>query len=179
MHHRDTDRSRFAPPEPLEAEASPRTVRFRTRVVHGGDSLRRAWQGVYSYGEGWSCFDIRLDLDRMTLTLRRLAEFDYDPFLRKLAGRPDGSTTPVPPPVARVEARTFDIELIGLKMAKVNAGAIQSGPNGEWLVVQAFLPRSAESFLFGVNDSLQAGEVVVPRPESISAVVHAFSQVFG
>ncbi len=141
--------------------------------------MQRGWQGVYSFGEGWSCFDIRLDLDRMTLTLRRWPDAEYDAFLRKLAGRSDGSTTPLPPPAGRVDARTFDIELIGLKMAKVNAGAIQRGPNGDWLVVQAFLPRSAESFLFGVNDSLQAGELVIPRPESVSAVVHAFNQLFG
>ena len=97
--------------------------------------------------------------------------------LRELAGKPPESLTPIPPPSRRIDSLTFDIEIIGLKMPRVGAGAV--GPAGDWLVVQAYLPRSTESFLLGVSNRLAAGEIIVSRPESGPTIVHVLTQVFG
>lgn len=160
-------------------QAVPRPLRFRTEAEPSGDPLRRRWQAVYSYGEGWSRFHIVINLNRHVLTLHRLSDADYSAMLRALAGRPEGSLTPLPPPSTRVESLSFDIEIVGLKMTRRNAGAFQADPSGEWLVVQAFVPCSVESFLLGVNDRLHAGELIMAKPESAPAVVRALSQVFG
>jgi hypothetical protein len=106
-------------------------------------------------------------------------ETDYTALLRELAGKTDESLTPLPPPPRRVETLTFDIDIIGLKMSQVRPRAVASGPTGDWLVVQAYLPGSSKSFLLGVSNRLCAGEIVIPEPESGRAVVHALSQVFG
>ena len=160
-------------------QARPGLLRFRTESEPGGDPMRRRWQAVYSYGEGWARFQIAMNLGRNTLTLFRTLEADYTAMLRDLADKPMGSLTPIPPPSPKVESLSFDVELIGLKMTRVNAGAFQEGPAGEWLVVQAYVPRSAESFLVGVNDKLNAGEIVIPNIDSAPIVVHALMQVFG
>ncbi|KPK80157.1 MAG: hypothetical protein AMS25_09920 [Gemmatimonas sp. SM23_52] len=160
-------------------QAMPRPLRFRTEAEPSGDPLHRRWQAVYSYGEGWSRFHIVINLGRHVLTLQRLSDADYSAMLRALAGRPEGSLTPLPPPSIRVESLSFDLEVVGLKMARQNAGAFRADPSGDWLVVQAYLPRSVESFLLGVNDRLNAGELIIAKPESTPAVVRALSQVFG
>jgi hypothetical protein len=94
-------------------------------------------------------------------------------------GKPTGSVTPLPIPRNRVDSLTLDVEILGLKMTRVDAGAFKAGRAGDWLVVQAFLPRSAESFLLGLNDRMNAGEIVVAKPDSVPAVVDTLSQVFG
>ena len=160
-------------------QAVPRPLRFRTEAQPSGDPLRRRWQAVYSYGEGWSRFYIVINLGRHVLTLQRLSDADYSAMLRALAGKPEGSLTPLPPPSTRVESLSFDIEIVGLKMTRQNAGAFRADASGDWLVVQAFVPRSVESFLLGVNDRLHAGELMMTKPESVPAVVRTLSQVFG
>ncbi|UCC74717.1 MAG: hypothetical protein JSV86_09255 [Gemmatimonadota bacterium] len=141
--------------------------------------MRRRWQAIYSYGEGWSRFQFVVNLSRNTLTFHRSLDADYTAMIRALAGRPPGSLTPLPVPTGKVESITLETEIVGLKMSRVDAGAFQAGPSGDWLVVQAFVPRSSESFLLGVNDRLNAGEIVIARPEAVPAVIHALSQVFG
>ena len=166
-------------PQPFPVQAAPRPLRFRTEAEPGGDPMRRRWQAIYSYGEGWSRFQIVANLSRSTVTLHRSLDADYTAMLRALAGKANGSMTPLPPPTAKLESQTFETEIVGLKMTRVDAGAFQAGPAGDWLVMQAFVPRGAESFLLGVNDRLNAGEIIVARPESVPAVVQALLQVFG
>ncbi len=165
--------------QPFPVQAAPRPLRFRTEVEPGGDPMRRRWQAVFSYGEGWSRFQFVVNLSRSTVTFHRSLDADYTAMLRALAGKPSGSLTPLPPPTAKVESLTFETEIVGLKMSRVDAGAFQAGPAGDWLVVQAFVPRGAESFLLGVNDRLNAGEIVITRSEAVPAVLQALSQVFG
>jgi hypothetical protein len=141
--------------------------------------MRRRWQAVFSYGEGWSRFHFVVNLNRNTLTFHRSLDVDYSAMLRVLAGQPQGSLTPLPPPTTKLESFTFDTEIVGLKMSRVNAGAFKAGPEGDWLVLQAFVPRGSESFLVGVNDRLNAAEIVISRPEAVTTVVHALTQVFG
>lgn len=160
-------------------QAPPSPLRFRTEAEPGGDPLRRRWQAVYSYGEGWSRFHVVVNLSRHQLTLHRLPDADYSAVLRALWGKPEGSQTPLPPPSRRVESLSFDIDIIGLKMSRQSAGSFRAGPEGDWLVVQAYVPRSVEWFLLGVNDRLNAGELVITKSEAVPAVVQALSQVFG
>lgn len=178
MQRREAD-SAGVGQHPFAVQAVPRPLRFRAQAEPGGDPMRRRWQAIFSYGEGWSRFHFVINLNRNTLTIHRSLDVDYTAMLRALAGKPHGSLTPLPPPTTRVESLTFDTEIIGLKMSRVNAGAFRAGPEGDWLVVQAFVPRGSESFLLGVNDRLNAGEIVIPRPEAATSVVHAFLQVFG
>jgi hypothetical protein len=165
--------------QPFSIQVAPRPLRFRTEVEPGGDPMRRRWQAIYSYGEGWARFQIVANLSRNTLTLHRAVDADYSAMLEALAGGPQGSLTPLPPPTTKLESLTFDTEIIGLKMSRVDAGVFQAGPAGDWLVLQAFVPRGSESFLLGVNDRLNAAEIVIMRPEAMTAIVHALSQVFG
>lgn len=178
MQRRDVGRV-GAQPQPFPVQAAPRPLRFRVEAEPGGDPMRRRWQAVFSYGEGWARFKIVVNLSRNSLTFHRSLDADYTAMLRALAGKPSGSVTPLPPPASRVESLTFETEIVGLKMSRVDAGAFQAGPAGDWLVVQAFVPRGAESFLVGVNDRLNAGEIVITRAEAVPVVVHALSQVFG
>ena len=163
--------------QPVAAPAVAGHVRFRAESEPGQNSLNRRWQATYSHGQDWSHFGIAIDLSRQTCTLSRTAETDYSSLLRELAGKPPESLTPIPPPSRRIDSLTFDIEIIGLKMPRVGAGAV--GPAGDWLVVQAYLPRSTESFLLGVSNRLEAGEIIVSRPESGPTIVHVLTQVFG
>ncbi len=66
-----------------------------------------------------------------------------------------------------------------MRMSRINSGASLGGDAGDWLVVQAFVPGGAQSFLLGINDRLHAGEIVTSTPESGLAVFHTLSQVFG
>ncbi len=177
MQRRDVQ-SGTSPVQTTPVGAAPAHLRFRTEAEPGGDPMRRRWQAVYSYGEGWSRFGIVVNLERGKLTLHRSLEADYTPMLRQLVGRP-GSLTPLPLPKPKLESMTFDVEILGYKLARVSAGEFQPGRSGDWLVLQAFVPQSAESFLVGINDRLNAGEVVVPRVESEQPVFHALFQVFG
>jgi hypothetical protein len=141
--------------------------------------MRRRWQAIFSYGEGWARFHFVINLNRNTVTFHRSLDVDYTAMLRVLSGKSQGSLTPLPPPTSKVESLTFDTEIVGLKMSRVDAGAFRAGPAGDWLVVQAFVPRGSESFLLGVNDRLNAAEIVITRPEAVTPVVHALMQVFG
>lgn len=167
-----------SPVQTSPVRATPAHLRFRTEAEPGGDPMRRRWKAVFSYGEGWSRFSIVVNLERGTLTLHRSLEADYSPMLRQLVGRPS-ALTPLPLPKRKLESMTFDVEILGYKLARISAGEFQAGRSGDWLVVQAFVPNSAQSFLVGVNDRLNAGEVVIPRAESEPAVFHVLSQVFG
>ncbi len=167
-----------SPAQPSTVGAVPVHLRFRTEAEPGGDPMRRRWQAVYSYGEGWARFHIVVNLSRGTLTLHRSLEADYMPMLRQLIGK-HNSMTLLRLPKQKVESMTFDIEILGYKMSRMNTGEFQSGPSGDWLVVQAFVPGSAESFLIGVNDRLNAGEIVIRREESTPVVFRVLSQVFG
>ena len=167
-----------SPAQPSTVGATPSSLRFRTEAEPGGDPMRRRWQAVYSYGEGWARFHMVVNLTRGTLTLHRSLEANYSPMLRQLMGRAN-SLTPLPLPTPKIESMTFDVEILGYKMTRVNAGDFQLGPSGDWLVVQAFVPGSAESFLVGVNDRLNTGEIVIRKEESAPAVLHVLSQVFG
>ena len=138
--------------------------------------MRRRWQAVFSHGEGWARFHFVINLDRHTLTFHRALDVDYTALLQMLAA---GSEQALTPPTARLESLSFEAEIVGLKMSRVDAGAFRAGPEGDWLVVQAFLPGSSESFLVGVNDRLKAGEIVITRPAAVAPVVHALTQVFG
>ncbi len=157
---------------------APSHLRFRTEMEPSGDPMRRRWQAVYSYGEGWARFTMAVNLNRGTLTLHRTQDADYAPMLRQLMGKPS-SVTPIPPATPKVESMSFDIEILGYKMTRINAGDFQAGGLGDWLVVQAYVPRSAESFVLGVNDRLNAGEIVIKRTQSVPAVLHVLSQIFG
>jgi hypothetical protein len=163
--------------EPVAVPAVVGQARFRTESEPGIDALNRRWQATYSHGQSWSHFSIAIDLSRHKCTLSRVPETDYSPLLKELAGKPPDSISPIPPPSRRVDSLTLDVEIIGLKMPRVREGS--SGPSGDWLVVQAYLPGSTESFLLGVSNRLGAGEIVVSRPESGPAVVDVLSQVFG
>lgn len=165
--------------QPFPVQAAPRPLRFRAEAEPGGDPMRRRWQAVFSYGEGWARFHFVINLNRNTVTFHRALDVDYTAMLRMLAGRSQNSLTPLPPPTAKLESLTFDTEIVGLKMSRVDAGAFKAGPEGDWLVVQAFVPRGSESFLVGVNDRLNAAEIVITRPEAVTTVVHALAQVFG
>jgi hypothetical protein len=165
--------------QPFPVQAAPRPLRFRAQAEPGGDPMRRRWQAIFSYGEGWTRFQFVVNLNRSTLTFHRSLDVDYTPMLRVLAGKSGASLTPLPPPTTRVDSLTFDVEIVGLKMSRVDAGAFKAGPAGDWLVVQAFVPRGSESFLVGVNDRLAAAEIVITRPEAAASVVHALTQVFG
>jgi hypothetical protein len=165
--------------QPFPVQAAPRPLRFRAEAEPGGDPMRRRWQAIFSYGEGWSRFHFVINLNRNTLTFHRSLDVDYSAMLRVLAGKPQVSLTPLPPATTKLESLTFDTEIVGLKMSRVNAGAFKAGPEGDWLVVQAFVPRGSESFLVGVNDRLNAAEIVITRPEAVTSVVHALTQVFG
>ena len=163
--------------EPVAVPAVAGHIRFRAESEPGIDALSRRWQATYSHGQSWSHFTIAIDLSRHSCTIGRTPETDYSALLRELAGKPPDSLTPIPPPSRRIDSLTFDVEIIGLKMPRVREGT--SGPSGDWLVVQAYLPGSTEGFLLGVSNRLGAGEIVVSRPESGQAVVHVLSQVFG
>ncbi len=164
---------------PVESRLSAGHVRFRTESEMGMSALQRRWQAMYSYGDGWSRFKISVDLNRGKCTLVRAPDADYSAMLRELVGKTKESLTPLPPPTRRVESLTFDVDIIGLKMSRVSAREVPSGPAGDWLVVQAYLPGSTESFLLGVSNRLSAGEIIVPKAESAPAVLQALSQVFG
>lgn len=159
------------------AQAGPRTLRFRTQPESGSEPTRRRYQAIYSHQDGWSRFKVAVDLARNSLTLYRSPEQDYTALLLDLAGRPPGISR-VPPPKARVEALSLDIEVIGLKMASVQPGAGAGAKGGEWAVVQAFVPGGSDSFLFGTNDRLAAGEFVIGRPQSVRAVILTLAKVF-
>lgn len=178
MQRREAERGGVGQ-QPFPVQAAPRPLRFRAEAEPGGDPMRRRWQAIFSYGEGWSRFRFVVNLNRNTLTFHRSLDVDYSAMLRMLGGKSTASLTPLPPPTAKVEALTFDTEIIGLKMSRVDAGAFRAGPAGDWLVVQAFVPRGSESFLLGVNDRLNAAEIVIPRAEAVTSVVHALTQVFG
>lgn len=176
MERRDIGTGRVGA-DPVAIPAVAGHVRFRAESEPGLDSLSRRWQATYSHGQNWSRFGIAIDLSRHTCTITRTPETGYAALLRELAGKPADSLTPIPPPSRRVDSLTFDMDIIGLKMPRVRAGA--TGPAGDWLVVQAYLPGSTESFLLGVSSRLAAGEIVVSRPEAGPAIVHTLSQVFG
>jgi len=159
------------------AQAGPRSLRFRTQPEEKGDPSRRRYQAVYSHEDGWSRFKLALDLARHSLTFFRAPNEDYGPLLLDLAGRPPGIPR-IPPPERRVDSLSFDIEVIGLKMASVQPRAGTGARSGEWSVVQAFVPGGSDSFLLGVNDRLAAGEIVIARPQSVRAVVLALATVF-
>ncbi|MGD8868560.1 MAG: hypothetical protein PVI01_13055 [Gemmatimonadales bacterium] len=179
MRRRDVDPG-SGETNPVDSRLSAGHVRFRTESEMGLGALQRRWQATHSSAKGWSCFKITIDLDRHRCTLGRVPETDYSALLRDLAGKTDESLTPLPPPPRRVESLTFDIDIIGLKMSQVTPrAAARGGPAGDWLVVQAYLPGSTESFLLGVSNRFSAGEIVVPKPESGRAVIQALSQVFG
>lgn len=166
------------PAHPYAVRSVPAHLRFRTEAEPGGDPMRRRWRAVFSYGEGWSRFGIVVNLERGTLTLHRSLDADYSAMLRQLLGKPV-TQTPLPLPKSKLESLTFDMEIVGYKLARINAGDFRPGRSGDWLVVQAFVPKSAESFLCGVNDRLNAGEIVIPRAESEPVVFRTLSQVFG
>lgn len=178
MRRRDVD-SGSGETNPVGSHLTACHVRFRTETEMGLGALQRRWQATHSSGDSWSKFKIQIDLNRHRCTLARMRETDYSALLRDLAGKGDESLTPLPPPPRRVESLTFDIDIIGLKMSHVKPRAVTSGPAGDWLVVQAYLPGSSESFLLGISNRLSAGEIVIPKPESGRAVVQALSQVFG
>jgi hypothetical protein len=177
MQRRDVDGERYRP-HVFRTGSAPSPLRFRTRPEQADDPVRRRWEAVYLYGDERFPFIIELDMSRLTLTLRRLEDVDYSPMLRELAGWPFGLTTAHPPSGGPARSQTFDVEIIGLRMPGVH-GSFGSGPAGGWLVVQAFLPRSAESFLLGVNDNREAGEIAIQRAESVETVVQALAEVFG
>ncbi len=177
MERRDSRIGSSSAQQP-SVRTAPSHLRFRTEIEPSGDPMRRRWQAVYSYGEGWARFQVVANLNRGTLTLHRSPDADYSPMLRQLMGKPN-SVTPLPPATPKVESMAFDIEIFGYKMTRINAGDFQAGGLGDWLVVQAYVPRSAESFLIGVNDRLNTGEIVIQRAQSVPAVLHALSQVFG
>jgi hypothetical protein len=132
---------------------------------------------VYSYGEGWSRFHIVVNLARGICTLHRSLDADYSAMLAQLAGRPAGSHTPLPLAVQKVESLTFEVDILGYKMSRVGTGTFQ--PGGDWLVIKAFVPGSAQAFLVALSERLNAGELVIDRPESTPAVLHALTRVFG
>ncbi len=141
--------------------------------------MRRRWEAIYAHGEGWSRFNIALDLSRNSCTLFRSPESDYSAMLRELAGKPDDSLTPVPPPSRRLQLLTFDMEILGLRLSRIGSDGSVATSAGDWLIIQAFVPGGAESFLLGVNDRLHSGELVMSTPNSGPAVIHALSRVFG
>ncbi len=167
-----------ARPHVFRTEEPPRPLRFRSKPEEGDEPVSRRWEAVYLYGDDRFPFNIELDLSRLTLTLYRQAEVNYSPMLRELAGWPFGLDITPPHSGESTRSLTLDVELIGLRMPGVH-GSFGSGPAGEWLVVQAFLPRSAESFLLGVNDRQQAGEIAIPRSEDLEEVFQTLARVFG
>ncbi|MGD8698829.1 MAG: hypothetical protein PVJ43_06035 [Gemmatimonadales bacterium] len=164
---------------PVDSRLSAGHVRFRTEREMGLGALQRRWLATHSWVDGQARFKITIDLDHGRLTLARTPEADYSALLEDLAGKDHESLTPLPPPSRRVESLTFDIDIIGLKMSRVNTRELAGGPAGDWLVVQAYLPGSSESFLLGVSNRLSAGEIVVPKAASGPSIIQALSEVFG
>ncbi|NIR44296.1 MAG: hypothetical protein GWN99_00035 [Gemmatimonadetes bacterium] len=140
--------------------------------------MRRCWEAIFSYGEGWARFDVVVNLNRGTLTLHRSLDADYSPMLRQLLGK-SNSLTPIPQSSRKVESMTFDVEILGYKMSRQGAGEFRPGRSGDWLVVQSFLPGSADSFLFSVNDRLNAGELTIQNERSLPTVISTLMLVFG
>lgn len=121
-------------------------------------------------------------------TFLRVGGADYRPLLldlaRTLVGDP-AALPDLPEPAARL---SLDANLVGLKMLRatgsvIGAEAAPTGPyrpdpNGDWLVVRAYVPDGRESFLLGVSDRVGTGEIMTPDPGSGEAVVRALSRVF-
>ncbi len=166
------------PAKSFAVRPAPTHLRFRTEARPGGDPMRRCWEAIFSYGEGWARFDVVVNLSRATLTLHRSLDADYSAMLRQLLGKTN-SLTPIPRSPRKVESMTFDIEILGYKMSRQGAGEFQPGRSGDWLVVQAFLPGSADSFLFSVNDRLNAGEIAIQNARSMPTVANTLMMVFG
>ncbi len=178
MEHREAQPGRS--PSETVTRAVAGHVRFRTEREPGIDPMRRRWEATYAHRDGWSRFAIALDLAHNSCTLFRSPDGDYRAMLRELAGKQADSLTPIPPPTRRLKLLTFDMEVIGLRMSRINSNAGSSGgDSGDWLVIQAFVPGGAQSFLLGINDRLQTGEIVTSTPDSGVAVFQALSQVFG
>ncbi len=177
MEHREARTRRG----PFESVATPVAghVRFRTEREPGVDPMRRRWEATYAHRDGWSRFSIAVDLTRNSCTFFRSPDGDYTAMLRELAGKAADSITPIPAPTRRLQLLTFDIEIVGLRMSRINSVAGPGGNSGDWLVVQAFVPGGAQSFLLGINDRLHTGEIVTSAPDSGVAVFHALSRVFG
>jgi hypothetical protein len=179
MERRDLG-SQHAGADSVTSPAVAGHVRFRTESEPGIDNLNRRWQAIYAHGQGWARFRVVIDLSRHICTFYRVPESDYSALLRELAGKSPEGMTPIPPPSKRVDSLSFDMDIVGLKMPRVRpGGTTTTGPAGDWLVVQAYLPGSTQSFLFGVSNRLGAGEIVVPKAEWGPAVVHSLAQVFG
>lgn len=168
---------------------NPRPFRFRTdRDPRGTDQTRRRWQARYSHSGGWSLFEIAIDLEGVTCTFLRVGGADYRPLLLDLAQTLIGEAVALPElpePAARL---SLDANLVGLKMLRATASAAEAGaaptgpyrpdPNGDWLVVRAYVPDGTESFLLGVSDRVGTGEIVTPDTGSGEAVVRTLSRVF-
>lgn len=177
MEHREA-RTQRGPSETVSTPVAGQ-VRFRTEREPGIDPMRRRWEAIFAHRDGWSRFAIALDLTRNSCTLFRAPDGDYKAMLRELAGKAVDSVTPLPPPTRRLQLLTFDVEVIGMRMSRINSGASLGGDAGDWMVVQAFVPGGAQSFLLGINDRLHTGEIVTSTAESGIAVFQTLSQVFG
>lgn len=175
----------------IEDQRRTKPFRFRTdRDPRGTDQMHRHWQARYSHRGGWCQFEVAIDLERETCSFYRVGGTNYEPLLydlaRSLLG--DRVTLPdAPEPAARV---TLDASLVGLRMGRATAGLgtpadpagvgpFRPDPNGDWLVVRAFVPRGQESFLLGVSDRVGSGEIVITQPGSGVAVLRALYPAFG
>ena len=182
MPRRETSTSRPTP-KLFGLQSALGHFRFRATAEPGGDPMVRIWRATYSHDEGWSYFQIVVNLSRNSCSFHRAADADYTSMLADLSESLAGPLTSLDS-LSRVEALGFDFELIGLKMSReagsqLTGGAFSSGTPGDWMVIQLYLPNSSDSFLLGLNDRLGAGEIVLNRPETGPRVLQALGLVFG
>lgn len=174
---------------PAPGPTTPGQFRFRANPEPGGDPSRRLYRVTYSHEEGWSYFNVAIDLSRSTCTFHRSSDADYSRLLSHIALVFTGKLELQGSWPSGRDSLTFDFELLGLRMSReigaeiasraALSGTFQPDPSGDWLVVQLFVPGSTDSFVLGLNDRMAAGEISLTRPDSGAAVVAALAEVFG
>lgn len=165
-------------PSEDSTQEEPHHVRFRAQRDLGGPTARRSWDATYAHEDGWARFKVVVDMTDHTVAFIRSADDKYGPMLRALAGKRPGARPPAVPPSQRHESLTFDMEVVGTRMARLSAGVFNPSLAGDWFVIQVFLPRSAESFIMAFNDMTATGELAILPGRSVSAVLHALAAVF-
>ncbi len=165
-------------PSSSAGPTAPARVRFRVQSQPGRTETQRRWQAAYAVGEEWRGFGISIDLGRGTCTFYRTAGQPLAALLQELSEQA-AAAAPLSTPSRRLESLQLDAAVVGLRMPKVETVADRAGGAGDWLVVQVYLPGSAQSFLLGLNSSQGAGEIAVPTPDVLPAVVHTLAEVLG
>ena len=145
--------------------------RFRANPEPGGDPARRLYRVTYSHDDGWSYFNIALDLGRNTCTLYRAGDADYTILLNHLAVTFTGEPLPRGLPTAESESLELDFELMGLRMTRelsaettdpgAFSGAFRADSAGDWLVVQVFVPGGTDTFILALNERMAGGEISI------------------